>query len=55
MPGRRFGWWAQFLAASAAPFAALPWMRYSFSLRALLIATTLVAMVLGLIVWMRSP
>jgi hypothetical protein len=41
--------------------AALPWMRltwlrqlsFRFSLRTLLIATTLVAVVLGLIVWLR--
>ena len=34
----------------AAGFAALPWFRWQFSLRTLLIATTLVAAVLGLIV-----
>jgi hypothetical protein len=31
--------------------AALPWFRWRFSLRTLLIATTLVAVVLGLVVW----
>jgi hypothetical protein len=31
----------------------LPWLRYRFSLRTLLIATTLVAVVLGLVVWLR--
>ena len=31
----------------------LPWMPGRFSLRTLLIATTLVAVVLGLIVWLR--
>jgi hypothetical protein len=35
----------------AACLAALPWIRWSFSLRTLLIATTLIAMLLGLIVW----
>ena len=33
--------------------AAIPWLRWRFSLRTLLIATTLVAVVLGLIVWLR--
>jgi hypothetical protein len=32
-------------------FPALPWLRWRFSLRTLLVATTLVAVVLGLIVW----
>jgi hypothetical protein len=32
--------------------AALPWLRFRFSLRTLLIATTLVAVGLGMIVWM---
>jgi len=31
--------------------ATVPWLKPSFSLRTLLIATTLVAVVLGLIVW----
>jgi len=30
-----------------------PWLRWRFSLRTLLITTTLVAVVLGLIVWLR--
>jgi hypothetical protein len=36
-----------------ATFAAVPWIR-RFSLRTLLIATTLIAVVLGLIVWSAS-
>ena len=32
-------------------FATLPWIRWRFTLRTLLIATTLVALVLGLVVW----
>jgi hypothetical protein len=35
-------------------FAALPWLRWRFSVRALLIATTLAAVVLGVIVWSAS-
>lgn len=38
----------------AGTFAALPWLRWRFSLRTLLIATTLVALVLGLIVWLSG-
>jgi hypothetical protein len=34
-------------------FAVIPWLRSRFSLRTLLIATTLGAVVLGLIVWLR--
>jgi hypothetical protein len=34
-----------------ATLAALPWLPWRFSLRTLLIATTLVAIVLGLVVW----
>jgi hypothetical protein len=41
------------LATAIVPLAALPWLPYHFSLRTLLIATTLVGMVLGLIVWLR--
>jgi hypothetical protein len=37
--------------AVAAALSAAPWLRYRFSLRTLLIATTLVAIVLGLAVW----
>jgi hypothetical protein len=33
---------------------ALPWMRRAFSLRTLLLATTLIAVVLGLVVWSSS-
>src|SRR5262245_12610945 len=33
--------------------ALAPWLRWRFTLRPLLIATTLVAVVLGLIVWLR--
>ena len=44
-----------FFATLAAGLAALPWFqqKWKFSLRTLLIATTLVAVVLGLIVWVR--
>jgi hypothetical protein len=41
-----------FTVAPLAVFAMAPWLRKSFSLRTLLIATTLVAVVLGLIVWL---
>jgi hypothetical protein len=41
-----------FLVASTAAFAIVPWLRWRFSLRTLLIATTLVAVLLGLIVWL---
>ena len=46
-----------FLVLLSAAFAAVPWIRqlkWHFSLRTLLIATTLVAVVLGLIVWAAS-
>ena len=36
----------------AATMLACPWITWRFSLRTLLIATTLVAVVLGIIVWM---
>jgi hypothetical protein len=42
--------WCLILIASA--LAAVPWLRWRFSLRTLLIATTLIAVVLGIIVWM---
>jgi hypothetical protein len=42
-----------FPAAAAVTVAAVPWLRWRFSLRTLLIATTLVAVVLGLAVWLR--
>jgi hypothetical protein len=41
--------WFAILALAAV--AATPWLRWRFSLRTLLIATTLIAVVLGLIVW----
>jgi hypothetical protein len=40
-----------FLASLAGILSILPWAAYRFSLRTLLIATTLVAVALGLIVW----
>ena len=42
-----------FLAAMSSSIAAIPWLRWRFSLRTLLIATTLVALLLGLSVWLR--
>jgi hypothetical protein len=60
--GFHFQWWSRsvwivaipywFLAALAGVFAAAPWMRpleWRYSLRTLLIATTLVAVVLGIV------
>lgn len=41
----------RFLVLIVMVLAAAPWLPWRFSLRTLLIATTLVAMVLGLIVW----
>jgi hypothetical protein len=43
-----------FAAFLVAMFAALPWLRWRFSLRTLLIATTLIAVVLGLVVYAAS-
>ena len=40
-----------FSASIVATLAALPWLRKRYSLRTLLIATTLIAVVLGLVVW----
>ena len=40
------------VAAVSAAFSAFPWLPRQFSLRTLLLATTLVAVVLGLIVWL---
>ena len=40
-----------FLILVFATLAAAPWLTWRFSLRTLLIATTLIAMMLGLIVW----
>jgi hypothetical protein len=42
-----------FLVAVAAALSIAPWLRFRFSLRTLLIAMTLFAVVLGLIVWPR--
>jgi hypothetical protein len=36
------------------PIGYVPWLRWRFSLRTLLIATALVAVVVGLIVWMSQ-
>ena len=44
-------WLPIVLAGSLLP---IPWLRVRFSLRTLLIATTLIAAVLGLIVWLGS-
>ena len=41
-------WLSVFIVAA---MGTLPWLPYRFSLRALLVATTLVAVLLGLIVW----
>jgi hypothetical protein len=43
-------YWCPLLFATA--FTTAPWLLWRFSLRTLLIATTLVAMLLGLIVWL---
>jgi hypothetical protein len=43
-----------FFVMISALCAAAPWFRWRFSLRTLLIATTLVAVVLGIIVWLGS-
>jgi hypothetical protein len=42
---------AWFAAALSLVLAASPWLRPRFSMRSLLIATTLIAVVLGLVVW----
>lgn len=49
--GIRLPYW--FLTAASAILALAPWLRWRFSLRTLLIAMTLVAVVLGMIVWLR--
>ena len=49
VPGVCISHW--FAVALAMVFAAVPWILWRFSLRTLLIATTLVAVVLGLIVY----
>jgi hypothetical protein len=41
------------IVVPTALLAGLPWLSRRFSLRTLLVATTLVAAVLGLIVWLR--
>jgi hypothetical protein len=46
----RLPYWCLILISVA--FAAVPWIHWRFSLRTLLIATTLVAVVLGLVVWL---
>jgi hypothetical protein len=43
-----------FLFSLSAVFAAIPWLRWRFSLRTLLIATTLVAVGLGVIVYLTG-
>jgi hypothetical protein len=43
-----------YVVAVAATMAIVPWLFPRFSLRTLLIATTLVAVVLGLIVWLSG-
>jgi hypothetical protein len=42
------------LVSLFAALAVLPWLRFRFSLRTLLIVTMLVAVVLGLIVWLAA-
>jgi hypothetical protein len=42
------------LALLSATLAATPWLPWRFSLRTLLIATTLIAVVLGVVVWSSS-
>jgi hypothetical protein len=44
-------WPVVLLASTLAVLGVLPWLRWRFSLRTLLIATTLVALVLGAIVY----
>ena len=40
------------LSFAAISVATVPWTRWSFSLRSLLVATTMMAVVLGLGVWL---
>lgn len=51
--GVRIGTW--FLVLMSPAISMLPWLRWSnrYSLRTLLVATTLVAIALGFIVWLR--
>ena len=63
VPGHHFdcghnpnqGWYLQMphwcLAVLSLALASMPWLRWRFSLRTLLIATTLVALLVGMIVW----
>jgi hypothetical protein len=44
-------WFLTSIVAIVAAISAAPWLRWRFSLRSLLIATTLVAVALGLAVW----
>lgn len=44
-------WFSELLSAT---FAVVPWLRWRFSLRTLLIAITLMAVVLGVLVWASS-
>jgi hypothetical protein len=39
---------------STAAIATVPWLRWRFSLRSILIATTLIAVVMGLIAWLSK-
>jgi hypothetical protein len=48
----RLPYWCLILISVA--FAAVPWIHWRFSLRTLLIATTLIAVVLGLIVYVSQ-
>jgi membrane protein DedA with SNARE-associated domain len=51
----RFPHWFAVLVVAATAFGfALPWPSFRFSLRTMLIATTLVAVVLGLVVWANN-
>jgi hypothetical protein len=59
-PPSRFGGWQincnvpyWFAVVSGAVCSVVPWLPSRFTLRTLLIATTLVAVVLGLVVWRR--
>jgi hypothetical protein len=47
-------WFCILLFASFGAIGVLPWLSWRFSLRTLLIATTLVAVVLGMIVWLSG-
>jgi hypothetical protein len=43
------------LAVITAAVAAAPWLTWRFSLRTLMVATMLIASLLGVIVWMQAP